>query len=115
MWYAAAAGWLLLCGLALVLFNKVSLEYLFAGTIFVVIVTAVTGLALGLFVLILFLFVKVPELIFGETGAFVGLGTFFWIFLGLVLSEDDRLIVGFKYSTVIMIVVVPALILIGKV
>lgn len=115
MWYAAAAGWLALCGLAFLAYKRPNLDKVIETTkialaffLAAVIMISICGIAL-------FLFVGLPSWIFGPTGGLFGMVIGFWLFMTAVLADDgDSWVHGLKLSTAVMIVAVPALILIGK-
>ena len=115
MWYAAAAGWVVLCGLAFAIYKRPNLDKVIetakialAFFLVAVIMISIGGIAL-------FLFVGLPSWIFGPTGGAVGLVIGFWLFMTAVLTDDgDSWVDGLKYSTGFMVVMVPLLILLGK-
>lgn len=115
MWYAAAAGWLALCGLAFIVHRRIKWKDAATAVVAALILSLAFAIIIGLMLLAGFLFLAVPQMIFGPVGGLVGAGIGFWLIFSVVLTDaGDSWLDGLKLSTAVMVVMVPLLILLGK-
>lgn len=114
MWYyAAAAGWLALCGMAYAVYKKASWKDVTFAVAMVLFAALCTAVVMGLVIGSAFLFVYIPQMLFGDVGGGVGGAIWLCLILFVLLSEDpfrERV----KAATVFVAVVVPLIILLFK-
>lgn len=117
MWYAAAAGWLALCGLAFLAYKRPSKDKFLEGVKIALAFTFMLSVLFAIIMLGVLLFILLPEAIFGDIGGGIGILTLGWLSMSLLLTDvGDSFLDGLKRSTIMVIVMAPILfILIGKV